>query len=185
MLVETLTPQLYCSICDQVSFDNSIADIFPNGQIDKRDFYNYLSLTNASGQSVSYLQYLTGISNSNALAQSLQDDSKTFGSIDITKQYYIVMGEFSKIGVLSWIGIGIAGGAATAGIVVLAVVTGGASIPATITIIGGALSGGAAGYFIATTAKGSSGQDYLTPTIVGANSADFNALKCASIKTIG
>jgi hypothetical protein len=182
---DTAIPNLYCSICDQISFDDSVAAIFPDGQIDKQDFYNYLSLTNASGQSTTYLQYLTGISNSNALEQSLKDNSKNFGDIDITKQYYVMMGEFSKVGVLTWIGIGVAGGIATAGVVVLAVVTGGASIPATVTIIGGALSGGAAGYFVATTAKGESGSDYLTPTIVGANSADFNALKCSSIKTIG
>ena len=47
----------------------------------------------------------------------------------------------------TWVGIGVAGGIATAGVVVLAVVTGGASIPATVTIIGGALGGGTARIF--------------------------------------
>ena len=74
-------PNLYCSICDQISFDNSVADIFPNGQIDKKDFYDYLSKTNASGKDISYLDYLDGIKDSNSLAQNLKDNSKAIWNI--------------------------------------------------------------------------------------------------------
>jgi hypothetical protein len=168
-------PNLYCSICDQISFDNSV-NFFPNGEIDKKEFYDYLSKTNASGKDVSYLDYLTGIKDSNAIAQSI-----TLGKIDTSKQHYIVMGEFSKVGVVTWIASGVVAGGAVA----LAVITGGASIPVTVGIISGGAIGGTAGYFIGTTVKGESGQNYFTPTIIEANSANFDALKCASIKTIG
>ena len=177
---DNFLPNLYCSICDQVSFDNSV-DMFPGNKIDKKDFYDYLANTNASGKDISYLDYLVGIKDSNALEQSLKDNSKDFGKINLNSQYYIVMGMFSKVGVTTWIAGGVAAGVGVA----LAIVTGGASIPVTVAIIGGGTIGGTAGYFIGTTVKGESGNDYLSPTIIEANSADFNALKCASIKTIG
>ncbi len=172
---EGFTSNLYCSICSQIAFDNSV-NFFPNNQIDKKEFYSYLATHNASGQDISYLEYLTGIKDPSAISQSI-----SFGQIDLTKQYFVVTGMFNQIGVLTWIGGGVAAGAAIA----LAVVTAGASIPVTVAIIGGTALGGTAGYFIGTTIKGESGQNYLTPTIIQANSDDFNSLKCASIKTLG
>jgi hypothetical protein len=178
-----LSPQLYCSICDQVSFDNSV-DFFTNGEIDQREFYNYLATTNATGKDITYLKYLMGTS-SDALKQSLKDSSKNFGTISTSKQYYVVMGEFSKLDPTQWGAIGAAGFAG--GIVLLsigAIATGGAAIPVYIVLLGAGVGGGT-GYFAGTVFKGDSGQNYISPTIIEANSADFNTLKCASIKTIG
>jgi len=172
-----LQPQMYCSICAQISFDNSV-DMFPNGEINKREFYNYLAITNASGKDMSYLDYLLG-------KQSLKDNSKDFGKINVNKQYDIVMGMFSKPDLTQWGAFGAVG--AAAGVVVLsigAVVTGGAAIPVYMVLLG-AGAGGAGGYFAGTIFAGSSGYPYLSPTIIEANSADFSKLNCSSINTIG
>ncbi|MEK6826970.1 MAG: hypothetical protein AABX99_00620 [Nanoarchaeota archaeon] len=173
---DTFAPNLYCSICSQIAFDSSV-DFLPNNEIKQKEFYNYLSNTKMSGKDISYLEYLTGIKDSNSIEQNIP-----FTSLNIGKQYYVMMGMFSKVGVATWI----VGGVAAGGLLGLAIVSGGASIPVTVAIIGGGtISGGTAGYFIGTTIKGASGNDYITPTIIEANSADFEKLKCASIKTIG
>jgi hypothetical protein len=172
---EGFTKQLYCSICSQIAFDNSANSIFTNGEIDKKEFYDYLSKTNYSDEK-SYLEYLTGIKDSNAIAQSI-----TLGKIDFNKQYYIMTGIFNQIGVVTWIAGGVAVGIGSG----IAIASGGTSIPATVVILSSVGIGGGAGYLVGTTIKGSSGNEYLTPTIIEANSETFDSLKCASIKTIG
>src|SRR4030043_1597502 len=47
---DLLSGNLYCSICSQLAFDNSLNDIFSNGEIDKKNLYDYLSKTNISGK---------------------------------------------------------------------------------------------------------------------------------------
>jgi hypothetical protein len=179
---DQLTGNLYCSICSQVAFDNSI-DFFPNNEIDQKDFYTYLANTNLSGKDTSYLEYLTGVKNLNSAQIKMNGTGipVNFGKISLNKQQYIVMGIINQVGVITWVGAGVAVGAGIA----IAILTGGASIPATVAILGGSAIGGTAGYFAGTTIKGESNQDFLTPTIVEANSDKFNALKCESIKTLG
>jgi hypothetical protein len=179
-----IQPQLYCSICSQIAFDASLSSIFADGEIDRRDFYNYLESTNASGKGASYLKYLVG-DNYLAWKQSLKDSSQNFGKININKQHYIVMGELSKLDPTQW---GVVGAGGFAGVVVLlsigAIVTGGAAIPAYIVVLG-AGAGGATGYFAGTIFQGESGKNYFSPTIVEANSEDFESLRCKDINTLG
>jgi len=176
---DQLTGNLYCSICSQIAFDNSL-DMFENGEIDKKSFYEYLSKTNYSEEE-SYLEYLTGLNDINVLEQALKQDSKEFGVMPLNKQQYVVMGIINKVGVVAWVGTGVVIG----GGIALAVVTAGASIPVSIAIIGGTAIGGTAGYFAGTTFKGESGQEFLRPLLVEANSDKFTALKCTGIKTLG
>ncbi|VVB83245.1 Uncharacterised protein [uncultured archaeon] len=178
---DTALSSLYCSICDQVAFDKSVNNIFASGEIDQNDFYNYLSTHNASGKDVNYLEYLTGVTISHSIITAVKDGSADLGKINLNNQYYIMTGIFNKVSILTWIG----GGVAVGGAIGVAIVSGGASIPLTLAIIGGSTIGGTAGYFIGTKVKGPSGNDYIPPTLIGANSEDFNKLKCASIKTIG
>jgi len=176
-------PELYCSICSQVAFDKSI-DFLPNNQIDKKEFYNYLSNTKMSGKDISYLEYLAGLKNSQTIEDTLRQSNSQFGKpIQIDKQYYVMMGILSKVGLEKWGGVGAAGGAATTiGAILLTVGTGGlALIPIGI----GTVVGGGIGYFVGTIFAGSSGNNYLSPTIIESNSADFASLNCSSIKTIG
>jgi hypothetical protein len=176
---DTWLKERYCSICSQVALDNSI-DFFENNEIDEREFYTYLSETNIS-EGETYLYYLTNIDNISLIEQTLKSDSKSFGKISLDKQQYIVMGITSKVGVLTWIGTGVVAGVGIG----LAVITGGASIPATVAIIGGATVGGTAGYFAGTTIRGETGQQFLTPIIVEAESNKFKALDCTRINTLG
>jgi hypothetical protein len=173
-LGEELLPQLYCSLCSQVAFDDSMNQIFPNNKIGQDAIYNYLAITNISGKDTTYLDYLTGLKNSQAIEETLKQNKSAFGEINFDKHYSVTMGEFSKISVGQWVGAGI-------GIAILVVATGGAAIP--IVIIAG-VAGGVGGHFIGTTVIGESGQQYLAPTIIETNSEDFNKLKCASIKTL-
>lgn len=180
---DTALSSLYCSICNQVAFDKSVKNIpeLSNGEINQNDFYNYLSNTKPSGKDVSYLEYLAGPTISRSITDAIKAGSADLGKITLDNQYYILTGIFNKVSVFTWIG----GGVAVGGAIGVAIVSGGASIPLTLAIIGGGTIGGTAGYFIGTTFKGESGNDYIPPTIIGANSEDFNKLKCASIKTIG
>ncbi len=178
---KTFDKELYCSICSQIRFDNSI-DIFNNGKINQKDLYNYLAITNMSGSDKTYLDYLLGITNSQAIEEELKKNNSDFTVIDINKQHSIVMGIFSKVGLLSWTAIGVAAGGLIA--VGAAILTGGVSIPITIVIATGAAAGGAGGYFIGTALQGGSGNYFLSPTIIETSSADFQKLQCSDIKTL-
>lgn len=163
---------LYCSICSQISFDNSI-DFFEEGEIDQKLFYDYLAKTNYS-EDTSYLDYLVGLKSSQTIEDSLKAGNFESGKpINLGRQYYIIMGIFSETGLTKWAGSGVVIGAVVGGIV------GG---PIGI-VIGGAIGGGG-GYFMGTVVKGESGHEYISPAIIEANSEDFSKLKCASIKTL-
>lgn len=165
---ESALPKLYCSLCSQISFDNSMTKIFPEGEIDKTEFYRYLSATNISDDDVTYLYYLLGLQNSQAMEQTLEANKSDFGKINIAKQYYVIMGSYSKISVVEW-----AAGGAGIGLVFFG----------PIGMIVGGVVGGAGSYFLGNTLAGDAGQ-FLSPTIIEANSDDFNKLKCESIQTL-
>ena len=170
---QDFSSQLYCSICSQISFDNSV-NFFPNNKIDKTAFYEYLANTTYSQQGTSYLDYLMGLKNAKSIEDSLkQNNNSQFGQIDLGKQYYIMMGIFSQTGITQWTLSG-----AGVGLIVGGIVGGPIGI-----IIGGVVGGGG-GYFVGNIVKGQSGNSYISPDIVEANSADFDKLRCASIKTL-
>ncbi len=165
---EELAPKLYCSICSQISFDDSL-DMFENNEIDQKNLYDYLSKTKIPEKDESYLSYLVGVKNIGTIEETLKADNSEFGKINFGKQYYIIMGAYSKAGATAWAAIG-------AGIGLLA---GGP-----IGMIVGGIAGGAGGPLLGNVVTGASGGQYLSPTIIEANSTDFGKLKCESIKTL-
>jgi len=172
-----LTGKLYCSICSQVAFDVSVKEnIFDAGEIDKKEFYNYLKNEKISGKDKTYLEYLYKTQD---LSEIWKED---FGKINLDKQYYVMMGITSKISTLGWIGVGTAIGAGATFFLTLSPIT----IPGGIiaTIVMGAVVGGTGGIFVAPILEGESGNEYLSPTIIEVNSEQFNELKCSSIKTL-
>jgi len=177
---DLLNSNLYCSICSQIAFDDSLKNLFPNGEIDKRDFYDYLSKTNISGKDQSYLDYIVGVKSSQEIKSTLQNSNSDFGKINLEKQYYIVMGTVADVSVLKWVLFGVGAGAGVAVIVL----TAGTGTPVVIALALGVTTGGAGGYFAGTMVKGTSGSSYMTPTIIEANSKDFEALNCKDIKTL-
>ncbi len=162
----------YCSICSQISFDNSI-DFFEGGEINQKLFYDYLAKTNVSGKDISYLDYLAGLKGSKTIEDSLKNRNSEFGKINLGRSYYIVMAIFSETGLTQWAGSGVVIGAVVGGI-----------IGGPVGIIIGGVIGGGGGYMLGTVVKGESGHEYMPPTIIEANSEDFSKLKCASIKTL-
>ncbi|MCL5018226.1 MAG: hypothetical protein M1416_00455 [Candidatus Pacearchaeota archaeon] len=170
-LGEELLPKLYCSICSQITFDDSMGQIFEDNKISQNAFYNYLATTEIS-EGKSYLEYLNGLKNSQAIEETLLTNQSAFGEIDFNKHYSITMGVYSKISVGQW-------AAAGAGIATLALAVAGVAIPVIIVV---AVVGGVGGHFIGTTVIGESGQQYYTPSIIATD--DYDLLNCESIKTL-
>lgn len=173
----------YCSNCYQIGFDDSLSAFF-NDEIDKRELYRFMSKTNVSETDTTYLDYLIGV-NAETIEQGLNSASSDFGSIKIGKQYIIVMGIYSNIDEWKTTAIGTVEGVGLFALLALTFGTGGAAAP--ILILAGAASGvagGASGYLVGAINHGDSGQQFLTPTLIEANSEDYSKLNCASITTL-
>lgn len=168
--------KLYCSICSQLAFDDSLLEIFPEGEINQKNLYDYLSTTNISDEDMSYLDYLVGLKDSKEIELTLQDGDSDFGKINLENQHYVVMGITSDINTLGWTILGAVGGA------VIIVFTAGTGTPIVIAV--GAIAGAVLGHFGGTMMQGESGDYYLHPIIIEANSADFEKLGCVDIKTL-
>lgn len=161
---------LYCSICSQISFDDSLNKIFENDEIDQKTFYEYLGNKKISDKGINYLNYLFGVNSISEMENILKQSNSEFGKIGFGDHYYVVMGIYSDVGAENW---AIAGGA-------VGLVFGG---PVGM-IIGGVI-GGVAAPILGTVRRGTdSGHDVLSPTIIKANSEDFSKLKCKDIKTL-
>jgi len=172
-----MIPGRYCSICTQIAFDDSIVEVFGSGSIDKKEFYNYLASTEISDSGLTYLEYL------NAASKVFDIHQGEFGEMDLNSHYYVLMGIDSKIDFKAW-------GAIGAGVLAFALVaapfTGPTlvSLSAVLYVGAGAGAGAVAGHYIGNIVQGSSGNNYLAPTIIEANYQQFNSLNCSSIKTL-
>lgn len=193
------TSDSYCSICSQVAFDNSLEKIFPPAtirseeiagqsannteiywRIDKIDFYNYLANTNVSGKDVTYLNYFLGIDNTKNISDVLKANNAEFGTINLEDRYIVVMSEFSKVGPLQDVIIGIGKGLKLFVVLPIPVIGG----PLAMSIIASTLTTPGKTSLLGTVIEGESGHYYLTPTLLEANSEDYNQLKCADVNTL-
>ncbi len=179
-----LVSQLHCAICSQVAFDDSVLSIgkFSSGEIDDEDFYKYLLSHNSSRIKGKYGDYLYGTSDFNALKNSLPNNMQ-FGSVDLSKQQYVLTGISSD---MNSVYNSIIGGAIGVGTGIVIAVTAPISVPAlafgTILATTGVFGGGT--YFLTPITQDSLGNKYVPATIVEANSQEFEALKCKSIDTL-
>jgi hypothetical protein len=191
---------LYCSICSQVGFDDSLRNLFAinpslvsrasagipesysNFLIKKEDFYNYLSTTNVSGKDITYLDYFLGLQNSKLISDALKSKNYDFGYIDIEKQHLIMMGEFSKVGPVQDALMGVGKGILLALVLPIPVVGGPLAMAIVVSTVYNPL--GKTGYLVGTTLTGESGHNYLSPTIIEANSEDYSELNCANVNTL-
>jgi len=171
-----LRENLYCSICSQIAFDDSLNEIIPfsSGTMEKNKFYNYLINENYS-EGKTYSEYLFGTDDLNEISGGAD-----FETIGFSNQYFVMTGIYSDVGVWKWV----AGGVALAGIVAVPF-TSGASLFITKAIIvtTAATGGGVAGSYIGGAVQGQSGKDYFQTTIIEANSEEFKALNCKDILT--
>jgi hypothetical protein len=170
--------KLYCSICSQIEFDDSLEKIFNGKTFDKREFYQYLSLKNISGQDQTYSEYLFGTKNIDSLIQS--PSVSDFGKVDLTSQYYILMGISSDVSKGGW---AVAGGSVIAGLL-LTPITGGYSLVSVVGFVAVAGGASASAFFLAPVVEGLSGNEYVLPSLIKVNSNEFNDLNCEEIATL-
>ncbi len=177
----SLKPNLYCSICSQIVFDNSLNKIDGiNGKIDQKDFYSAIENINRSDGGESYLEYLTSYSTFSSFQNAISRQNVDFGTLSFNRPYFVMMGINSVVGVWKWSGVGAA--AAVVGCLA-APFTGGASLGITAVIVSAA-AGGGAGYLVGTTIKGEGvDKEFLRPVIIEANAEAFDRLGCKDILT--
>lgn len=179
----------YCSICSQVLFDNSLSEIedFSEGQISKDVLYNYLS-ANKHSEEKTYAEYLFRTNNLDELKQELsknQSADVSFGTIDIGKQYYVVMGITSEVTGRGW-KIAVGGAVAVAGLFIPGIgwTISGAIIGAV--IVGAGEYGALQNPEIAAIPVEGDGvkNTFMAPTIVEVNSEKFKVLNCYDVNTL-
>jgi len=181
---ETFNKNLYCTNCYLFGFDNSV-DFFQNREIDKREIYRYLSSKEIPETKTSYLEYLVGIDSSQKIESDLNSAGVNFEKINLDKQYYLTMGAYSDVSIFKTIFLH--GGIAVGTFAVLTIVTGGAGAPVSLLIFGAGSSAGVgvtSGLLVGTIVKGTSGQQFLTPTLIEANSEKYRTLNCTSVLTL-
>ena len=177
---EDFTENLYCSICSQIGFDDSIKEIFPEGKVEKEALYKYMQENKVSGREETYLDYLYGTNNLQEIKEELDAQSLGFGLIDTNKQYYAMMGITSDVSKLKW-----ATAAAGAALAIAFTPLVGAHWGLTIGIAVISGTGGAgAGTVGAFVVEGLSGNEYLAPSVIEVNSQEFKDLDCKSITTL-
>ncbi len=198
---DKFTSDLYCSICSQIAFDDSLSNLFAvnpslvsranlgipesysNFLIDKEDFYEYLANTNMSGKDITYLDYFLGLQNSELISEALKSNNYNFGYMDLEKQHLIMMGEFSKVGFWQDVLIGVGKGVLLFLVLPLPVIGGPSGIALVVSTVYNPF-GQRGGYMIGTIMQGESGHAYLSPVIIEANSEDYNKLQCGSVNTL-
>lgn len=200
-VAEELSPGNYCSVCSQISFDNSLSKIkgIENNEINKDDFYKYLQENDYSDDQT-YLQYIFGTNNLDDL-NTIKDASGNkvklgFGSILVggEQPYLIVMGITSKLSTWKAVVVGVVAGA-----ILLPVAAG--SLGMGVLILGGAAGAGVAGTIVnvagdkieeffnpeigAITIEGKGIENvFMAPTIQEDKSDKFKSLNCKEILTL-
>lgn len=183
-----LPGNLYCSVCSQIAFDDSVRErVFQEESPSLKEFFTYLSTHNLRDSAMTYATYLFGSDDSASLETALSQSNATFDSLDLQKQYYVLMGITAEVSTLGYVAVG----AAVVGGAAFALISAPASWPATVGILvktaavaGGAAVGGVGGYFAGVSVEGSSGNDFLVPTLVEVNSQSFEAYSCEDVVTL-
>ena len=195
---EEKVPDFYCSICNQIYFDESVKQIF-NGSssFSQKEIYDYIVSHKIPGKNMGYDEYLYGLDFSNStqiltLFKSEDVDSFEFMDVDLDKTHLILMGMTSEVSTLGWILTGAAFAAAVAAAVVATIATAGSASPVIIAAVGALLTsskvillsaiGGAV--FGGITSTTISGLEYLRPIIIEKDSEYFGAIKCDHVVTL-
>ena len=171
---------LYCSICSQIAFDDSVREVITEGVVDKEGLYTYMQDNNVAGKDETYLSYLYGTDDLSEIKSILNEQGVNFGPIDLDKQYYAMMGITSEVSTLGW---ALSGTGAILSIALLPIAGTGWGIGFGIAVMTGA-GGATGGYLLGIMVDGLSGNEYLSPSIIEANSEEFEALGCKSISTL-
>ncbi|MGY4884682.1 MAG: hypothetical protein ACP5NZ_03855 [Nanobdellota archaeon] len=183
------TKDNYCSICSQVGFDNSIKEIEGLGEsISKDELYKYLAETKMPDSEETYAEYFFGtkdIERLKSTALKTEDGTSvsaaTFGTININKQQFVMMGITSEVSGRVWkiaagstiFVVGLFAGYSWAGLIAGAAVVG-----------VGEVGQGIEPEITAVIVQGNGVKNnFMAPTIQEANSNSLKKLDCYDVIT--
>lgn len=184
----------YCSICTQLAFDDSIDNDFEGieeGKINQDDFYKYLAETPMFEGGETYADYFFGTNDVPGLKADISGHEnnseyvRTFGTILIDEQYFVVTGIVSEVG-KTWKILG-------AGLGVLAIISPIGWVAGAIVITSGVAAANVgddvAKFFrpkiVAILVEGDGVKNqFMVPTIIEARSETFGLLECKDIMTL-
>ncbi|MFA5953659.1 MAG: hypothetical protein WC812_03635 [Candidatus Pacearchaeota archaeon] len=180
-------PEMYCSFCAQVAFDDSVKGIsgFESGEFDKENFYKYIAETKMNEKEITYSEYLYGTNNYNSFLNLENISSVSFGKINLDKQYKVLIGVTSDVSKLGYAVGGAIGGGIIATGIILAPFTGSASLWASFAIVGGASAAtGTGAYFLAPVVQSTWGGEMIPPSLIESPSEELNSIGCKNIETL-
>lgn len=167
---DLIPEQLYCSFCSQIAFDDTMKKIFPKGEINKMDFYNFLEKEKIS-EEMTYLEYLYETENVPKLTSSYNFG----GNINLEKQYYIIMAITSDVNLIAWATLG-------------SVIAASAFIePYAIPVIIGAVAFKERNSIVAFVKKGLSGKEnFILPSLIEVGSEEHKEIGklCKDVVTL-
>lgn len=182
-LSKELTSSLYCSICSNVAFDDSMKKIFPDNKIDKKNLYEYMVKNKMPEKAITYFEYLYNTNDINYVFGDAVSKGLQLGNLNLSEQYLVMTAVSSKISELMWGGIGAVAGVVAIGVIAATI---GVSAPA-ILIIGVAGGGGYAGATVLSPVIDTFfGAKIMPPFFIGTTSDDlarFKEMGCEDIET--
>jgi len=173
-----IIPELYCSLCSQIAFDDSVKEIFKGEEFDKTYFYEFMKETNVGGSDLTYVQYL-------GIEEYVENPGADVGKINLNEQYFAMIGLTSDVSTLGWIAAVGSGAAVVVGGLALAPIAGSAGIVSSLIWSGGAGTVGATagGLAVAPIIRSSFESDMIPPSLIEVGSEQYNALGCEDLTT--
>jgi len=178
-----LIQKWYCAQCAQISFDDSMKEIFPDEKFSEEELYQYLVDNKVPRTEESYAMYFYG---TDEILEAAEEFNLAFEDITLDKSYYVLTAMHSEFGGLELAGAG-AGAGAIVSVVKLFPQARFASL------MGGVIKSAAAGSFLgggvsgalSFIVKGKNGLTYLPPSLVEApsSSEEFKAFNCKELTT--
>jgi len=145
--------KLYCSICSQVAFDESIKELFEGkNTFSQKEIYDYLYSTKMPGKEINYSDYLF----------SAAKKPSNFRNVNLNEQYFILMGILPEKNRNAW----------------LSIVSASPLVSATAGVVGSLLFPNDTADFIGFLIKGDKLETYRVSIL---NSEDYKKLNCYDV----
>jgi hypothetical protein len=181
-LSKELLSNMYCSICSNIVFDDSVNKIIPSNEIDKKTLYEYMASHQMPEKSVSYFEYLYGTNDLNYIFGDALSKGVSLGKMNLNEQYLSMTAVSSKINKVTWffVGAGI-----VAGLAILAPIVG-VSVPIVYVLVAAGGAGIAGSTVVAPLVDTFYGANAMPPFFIGINSQEleeFKNLGCKDIET--
>jgi hypothetical protein len=179
-------PKNYCSICSQISFDDSVKkDIISSGKIDKKLLYEYMAKTKIPEKKITYSEYLYKTNDLNLIFGEAIKQGAGFGEIDISKTYYAFMVVPTKTNWITWAAGGALVGVVGTIVIGSSIATGGAAVPFWVSVVGTTVGGIVGGSVATPIVQSIFGTPVVPPTLIESPpSKEIEAYSCKDISTM-